>query len=128
MNPGFGKRLRAARRAMEERLDEEGRPDSAPTDAEIGRDVAQMVARKKGPFTSQAVGRWFKGREPESLAVIAALGAVLEADPRVLAFGPPGADPMEGFQTPGGRLVPPLGVGPEVKRDATWEKRRKGAR
>lgn len=45
---------------------------------EIGVRVGKALQRK--PFSWQAVGRWFAGREPESMTLLAALLGVLEAD------------------------------------------------
>lgn len=45
---------------------------------EIGARVGKALQRKS--FSWQAVGRWFGGREPESMAILAALLDVLEAD------------------------------------------------
>ena len=80
LNAGFGRRLRDAKRELEQQLDRD------VTYEEVGHAIAKRLKRK-GDFTSAAVTRWFGGREPESFAVVEALASFLKSDPGYLAFG-----------------------------------------
>lgn len=81
INAAFGKRAREAR------SDYQKHNDTRISMKEIGVRVAALVGRPT-PFSHVAVGAWFQGQEPESLAVAQALAEVLEVDDRWLAFGP----------------------------------------
>lgn len=74
-NPGFGKRLTQAISEWEIRH----YPTKLP-DIELGAKLIPAV-------TSQAVSRWRAGKEPRGLGMISQLAAILEVDPRWLAFG-----------------------------------------
>ena len=82
VNEEWGRQLRAALRAYEER------EDARLSWSEIGRRVGARLGR--APFASQTVGAWFKdGQEPEPfIAVAAAIAYVLKADPGALVFPP----------------------------------------
>lgn len=81
-NPEFGKHLRDAKRAYEQRH------DVALSWREIGERLAKKLKRPE-PVRSQAVGEWFqKGQEPDDFyTTMKALAAVLETTPGVLVFG-----------------------------------------
>ena len=110
VNEHWGRQLRAALRAYEERHDGE-----RLSWAEIGRRVGARLGRE--PFASQTAGAWFKdGQEPESFAVAAALADVLEADPGALAFG----ERRRKDRPTGALPVPP---DPELDRKLTGQER-----
>lgn len=80
-NAEFGQRAREARRLWSLAHDAE------LTYGEIGQLVADAMGRD-GPFSHQAVRRWFvEGQEPDSFATTAALAQVLAVPPEWLAFG-----------------------------------------
>lgn len=84
VNEDWGRRLRAARRAYEDRH------DTRLSYTEIGRRVGLRLGRK--PYSSPSARAWFiEGQEPESFAVAAAIAFVLEVDPGGLAF--PASEP-----------------------------------
>lgn len=99
INEGWGRRLRAAKRAYDERHD---------TDLTLDQ-IGEMVARAEGrakPYKHPSVRAWFKGQEPASLGLIAAIAVALEVDPRDLSFGVPTGDVLAGAQR-----VPDAAVG-----------------
>lgn len=70
----WGRRLRSAKRAWEERH------DARLTFKAMGRQLAEMTGREK-PFRHTAVRGWFEeGQEPESFAIVRALATLLEVD------------------------------------------------
>lgn len=79
-NPGFGRRLRDARRGWERAHDRD-----LPLD-EIGVEVTRILDRPT-VYKPQTVSKWFDGNEPEMFSVVAALGMVLGVSPGWLAFG-----------------------------------------
>lgn len=111
-NEGFGRRLRDARRDVAKATDEE------PSYQEIGELVARRVGRKE-PYRYQTVAQWFSGREPESLAVVAALAVVLGINPCFLAFGDEGGG---GMSMPAARM---RGPGDPIPRPAEQGGRRR---
>lgn len=87
-NEGFAERLTAAREARKDL-----------TLQEIAAGVSQLLGRDP-PYTYQAVQNWLKGHEPESFAVVEALGVVLRIDPGFLAFGTPIESPATPMGVP----------------------------
>lgn len=79
-NAAFGKRLRDARYDAQKVI------DRRLSDEYIGKVIAALTGRSTA-YTRGAVGKWFAGWEPESFAVVEALGQMLGADPGWLAFG-----------------------------------------
>lgn len=89
LNPGWGRRLRSAKKRWEERHDRD------LTFGEIGARVAQLVGREM-PYSHVAAGAWFeKGQEPASFDVAIALAQLLEEDPGELIVGRRSASPSE---------------------------------
>lgn len=75
VDPEFGRRARIALAQMDKPL--------------AMKEIAEQVKRlaKRSTLTSQAVGGWFRGQEPESFQLTRAFAQVLGCDPGWLAFG-----------------------------------------
>lgn len=118
---GWGRRLRTARRAYEERH------DAGLTYEEIGERLGRLL--KRAAFKHSTVRAWFtEGQEPDSFEVARALATVLEADAgHLITGGPMAATPID-VPAPAPAALPPMDMGEDGRVWAAAERKRKATR